>query len=87
MNSDKQSSYHITVESTRDIAASSIDRKHLIHIFLKSRFLCIHNNDDADYDELDDEDNLGTSPTAMAQVDAPVFDVTFCLLGKSHHLE
>ena len=51
------------------------------------RFLCIHNNDDADYDELEDEDNPGTSPTAMAQVDAPVFDVTFRLLRKSHHLE
>ena len=47
-------------------------------------------NDDGNYDELDeldDEDNLGASPTAMTQVDTPVLDVTFCLLRKSHHLE
>ena len=47
-------------------------------------------NDDGNYDELgelDDEDNLGASPTAMTQVDTPVFDVTFRLLRKSHHLE
>ena len=44
-------------------------------------------NDDGDYDELDIDDNLGASPTAMTQVDTPVFDVTFRLLRKSHHLE
>ena len=47
-------------------------------------------NDDGNYDELDeldDEDNLGASPTAMTQVDTPVLDVTFRLLRKSHHLE
>ena len=83
-------SYHITVESTRDIAASSVHRKHLdcIHFVEIQNSGDIHDND-GDYDELYelDEDNLGASPTAMTQVDTPVFDVTFRLLRKSHHLE
>ena len=80
-------SYHITVESTRDIAARSIHRKHLDRIhFVEIQNSCDIHDNDGDYDELDD-DNLGASPTAMTQVDTPVLDVTFRLLRKSHHLE
>ena len=46
-------SHHIAVESTRDIATSRIDRKHLRK---------------DNYEEVDDDGqgNLGASPTAMA---------------------
>ena len=43
-------------------------------------------SDNDDIEELDDEYNLGASLTAVTKINAPVFDVTFRLLGKSHHL-
>ena len=83
-------SHHITIESTRDIASSRIDRKHL------------HTNYDGEavddgYEEVDDYnyeevanddvyDNLGASPTAVAKINAPVLDVAFRFHGKFHHL-